>query len=167
MKIYKSENVSRLPFKNNLRKTKKLTAAKPNFFHTEYVHPVVLIVEDDEDTRVMMKYLLQIWNYQVVEIFGSDEAILQAEAIHNPHLILVGGKNYYNDNLTTLGRLREQSGGKTGIIFISGFAEPAARASAIAAGADDFLLKPIDFGNLETMLKQYLRKDTFQKELFM
>ena len=152
-----------LPRKSN--KTKKMVVTKPNFFNAMYSSPSILIIEDDEDTRQMMRYLLQIWKYQVVEATGSDEEILQTATIHSPNLILISGQSRKNDNFTTIKRLREQFSEKTGIIFISGFSEPSVHDSAIAAGADDYLLKPIDFGHLETMLENYLKKDNRRNEL--
>lgn len=137
---------------------------KPNFFDAMYSNPSILIIEDDEDTRQMMRYLLQIWKYQVVEATGSEEEILRTAARHCPNLILISSQNRKDDNFTTIKRLREQFSAKTGIIFISGFSEPSIQDSAIAAGADGFLLKPIDFGRLETMLENYLKKDNSRKE---
>jgi DNA-binding response OmpR family regulator len=132
---------------------------KPNFFDAMYSNPSILIIEDDEDTRQMMKYLLQIWKYQVVEATGSEEEILQMAANYCPNLILISSRNRKDDNFATIKRLRERFSAKTGIIFISGFSEPSTRDSAIAAGADGYLLKPIDFRRLETMLESCLKKD--------
>jgi response regulator of citrate/malate metabolism len=44
------------------------------------------------------------------------------------------------------------------IIFITGYSEPSVHASALAASANDFMIKPINFGQLEMTLKKYLRK---------
>lgn len=140
---------------------------KPNFFDAKYYSPSILIVEDDEDTRQMMRYLLQIWKYQVVEATGSEEEIMQTAAGYSPDLILISSQNSRDGNFTTIKRLREQFSAKTGIIFISGFSESYVYDSAIAAGADEFLIKPIDFGRLETMLESYFNKDGKQNQLSM
>ncbi len=137
---------------------------KPNLFNAMYLNPSILIIEDDEDTRQMMRYLLQIWKYQVVEATGSEEDILRMAASYCPNLILISSRNRKDDNFATIKRLREQFSAKTGIIFISGFSEPSIHDSAIAAGADGYLLKPIDFGRLETMLESCLKKDTRRQE---
>lgn len=144
-----------------------MVVTKPNFFDAMYSSPSILIIEDDEDTRLMMRYLLQIWKYEVVEATGSQEEILQAAANHRPNMILISSRSRKNDNFATIKRLREKFSEKTGIIFISGFSEPSVQDSALAAGADGYLLKPIDFGRLETMLDNYLKKGDNRGELFL
>ena len=75
---------------------------KPNFFDAKYYSPSILIVEDDEDTRQMMRYLLQIWKYQVVEATGSEEEIMQTAAGYSPDLILMSSQNRRDGNFTTI-----------------------------------------------------------------
>lgn len=152
---------------NRQKKATKMVVTKPIFFNAMYSSPSILIIEDDEDTRQMMRYLLQIWKYQVVEATGSEEEILQAAANHRPNLILISSRSQRDGNFTTIKRLREKFSEKTGIIFISGFSEPSVQDSALAAGADGYLLKPIDFGRLETMLESYLNKSDGRGELFL
>ena len=127
---------------------------------TGSVYPMVLFVEADEDTRLMMSYLLQIWKFRIVESTGDDEReVLELAEINQPDLILISSRNRTDDDLALVRRLRGQAEFiETGIIYISGFSEPSARAAAVAAGADGFLSKPINFGQLETMLKRYEKK---------
>lgn len=121
--------------------------------------PLILIVDDDEDTRLMMNYLLKLWNYRVVEASDDDDAVREAK-LYRPDLILVSDKISRIDALATTMRIRELSElDNTVIIFINGYSEPAVHASAIAAGANDFMFKPIDFELLELKLKHYLKKD--------
>ncbi len=129
-----------------------LFARTINFF------PRILIVENDEDTRLMMKYLLKLWNYRIIEASDDEDAIQMAE-IHRPDLILISDRLQKIDALTTTRRIRQLSEpGDPVIIFITGYSEPSVHASALAAGANDFMIKPIDFGQLEIRLKKYLRK---------
>lgn len=132
-------------------------------------HPLILVVEADEDTRLMMKYLLQIWKFRVVETFGNEEReVLESADRHQPDLVLISGRSRTNQDLATVRRLREKADfDKTVIIFISGFNESAVCADALAAGADDFLSKPINFGQLETMLKQFGKKKFKGDGLFL
>ena len=126
--------------------------------------PLVMIVEDNEDTRLMMKYLLKLWDYRVIEATNDEEAIQSADTYH-PDMILISGRLDRNNGLTTIRRMRELSKfGEAVIIFITGFSEQSVHASALAAGADDCMVKPIDFGQLETNLKNYLRKDYRQNK---
>ena len=136
-----------------------LSSSRPvNFF------PLVLIVEDDGETRTMMTYLLKLWSYRVIEAVDGEEGLRMAENLH-PDIILMDYDLPKINGLITTGRIRELPLHKeTPIVFISAFSEPSVRASALAAGADDFLVKPIDFGQLEKSLDRHLKKDYRQGE---
>ena len=121
--------------------------------------PLVMIVEDDEDTRLMMKYLLKLWSYRIIEATNDEEAV-QAADIYHPDMILISDIHNKNNGLTTIRRMRELSKvDEAVIIFITGYSGQSVHAAALAAGADDYMIKPIDFGQLETNLKNYLKKD--------
>jgi len=126
--------------------------------------PLVLVVEDDADTRLMLKYLLEIWNYQVIVAKDDDEAFQMA--IHyRPDLILVNINFEETTRLANSKRMRETpSLEQTVIIFISAYSDKKIRASALASGGDDYLVKPIDFGVLEKTLENHLRINAKTKE---
>lgn len=139
-------------------KTPKKSVQKLRVYQTNRLSPLILIVEEDEDTRLMMKYLLQIWKYRIIETASDVEAVALTES-ERPDLVLLSSQIQKNNSLTTIERMREVAAhGETEIIFVSAFSEPSLRASVLAAGADDFLVKPINFGHLEEMLKQYLKR---------
>jgi CheY-like chemotaxis protein len=131
---------------NTVLKNIKLSPKAKNFL------PLILIVEDDEDTRQMLKYLLEIWNYRIIEAVTGEEALEKAENFQ-PDVILMDYRLPTIDGLTTTRRLREISKlEKTIIIFVSANTDNKTRAAALAAGANDYLIKPIDFGKLEQSL---------------
>jgi len=134
-----------------MTKNSKSSSEKNGFF------PLVLIVEEDNDTRMMLKYLLEIWKYRVIEAADGEEAMRMAEG-SRPNIVLLDYKLPYIDGLNIVRRMRErQLLDETIIIFVTACTDPAARASALAAGSDDFLIKPIDFGKLEISLEKHLR----------
>lgn len=125
--------------------------------------PLILIIEDDDDTRVMMKYLLNLWSYEVIEAVDGEKGLEMAEEFQ-PDFILMDYSLPKSDGLTTTKQIRELAQlAKTPIIFISAFTELSVRASALAAGADEFLTKPVDFGELEEALKKHL-KNSYRQE---
>ena len=66
------------------------------------------------------------------------------------------------DGLATTRRIREQAALKSvPIIILSGHAEPSYRVAALAAGCDDFLVKPINFQQLKKMLGKHLDEKIF------
>ncbi len=136
------------------------------FYQPLSPNPLVLIVEADEDARMMMKYLLQMWAYRVCDTENIAEA-LEITVTQRPDVILMGGKTTESENFAAVRQLREISAsGKTQIFFISAFSQTAVRGAALAAGADEFLVKPIDFGHLENLLNQKLKIKSAGSGLF-
>lgn len=139
------------------REVKSVSKNIPVSPRTNVLSPRILIVEDDEDTRLMLRYLLEIWNYQVIEANTGEEALGLA-ASEKPDVILMDYKLPKIDGLATTKRLREQASlEQTVIIFVSASSESSVRADALAVGGDDFLVKPIDFGALEISLEKHLK----------
>ncbi|MBV8855614.1 MAG: response regulator [Acidobacteria bacterium] len=117
----------------------------------------VLVAEDHEDTRALLRMLLERRGYAVVEAGDGLEAVAAAER-ERPDLILMDGGLPLLDGVAATRRLRglpALSG--VPIIFLSGHAEPQAQAAALAAGCDEYLVKPLDFARLDTLLNRHLR----------
>ena len=117
----------------------------------------VLVVEDYDDTREFMKFLLQDYGFDVAEAANGYEAI-EAVSKQVPDLILMDISMPGMDGLTAARKIREKSGSnKPPIIAITAYGEAAQR-KAIEAGCDGSLSKPIDFEDLEPVLARYLSK---------
>ncbi len=116
----------------------------------------VLVVEDYQDTREFMKFILQDYGFDVSEATNGFEAI-EAVKQQAPDLILMDISMPGMDGLTAARKIREQSGPKTPIIAITAYGE-AARQKALDAGCNASLSKPIDFEDLEPVLSRYLLK---------
>ena len=128
--------------------------------------PLILIIENDDDTRMMMKYLLQMWKFSVIATERVEQALSLAANL--PQLILMGDQANLKDSYDAIRRLRQLPNfGETAIIFISAFADSSARSGARAAGADNFLVKPINFGVLEATLGSHLTAKPRKSELFL
>lgn len=122
--------------------------------------PLVLIVENHEDSRCMLKTLLEIWGYCVAESEEGDESI-EAAVSKCPNVILMDISLSKTDGLSTARRMREiETLRGVPIVFISGHAQPEFRAFALALGGGDFLVKPVDFNRLEIVLKKFIQKST-------
>jgi CheY-like chemotaxis protein len=115
----------------------------------------VLIVEDYADTRLMMKYLLQRFGYEVIEASDGQEAVDKVKQ-RPPDLILMDISMPVMDGLTATQIIRKFDGlGKVPIIAVTAYGKSYYR-QAIEAGCDDLINKPLDFDNLEPILEQYL-----------
>jgi DNA-binding response OmpR family regulator len=120
------------------------------------LRPLVLIVEDHEDTRSLYKYVLELHGYDVIETDRGEEAIRLATDLH-PDLVLMDTNLPEIDGLTATQRMREQASLRDlPIIFVSGHAQPELRAAALAAGGDDYLVKPMSLSDLEASVDKHL-----------
>ena len=119
--------------------------------------PVILIVDDDEDSRLMLKLLLEMWKYRVIEAADGLDAITIAENTR-PDLILMDVKLPRLDGFSVTLKLRQSSKiENVPVIFISGCAEASYKQKAIQVGGNEYLTKPLNFEELEKTLGKYIR----------
>lgn len=120
--------------------------------------PVILIVDDDDDSRLMLKLLLEVWKYRVVEAKDGIEAINLA-GISCPDLILMDVRMPNLDGFEVTRQIRHSAKIESvPVVFLSGYAEPLYRQKASAAGGNEYLVKPLDFEELEHTLGKYISR---------
>jgi len=108
----------------------------------------ILIVEDHDDTREMLRTLFNIWGCRVVEACNGLEAVETASR-ERPALILMDGSLPFLDGLGATRLIREKAVlDKVKIVALNGWGSPSYDSAALAAGCDDCLAKPVDFEQL-------------------
>jgi two-component system cell cycle response regulator DivK len=116
----------------------------------------VLLVEDFEDNRFMMRRLLEMSGYQVVEAVNGQEAVDISERTL-PDLILMDLSLPLLDGLTATRRIRTRPElEKVPIVAVSAHDTADFHAEALAAGCNEYVTKPIDFDELEELLKRLM-----------
>lgn len=119
---------------------------------------VVLVVEDFEDNRFMMKRLLEMSGYQVVEAVNGNQAVEMAVS-ERPDIILMDLSLPQLDGLAATRRIRAQDGmGKVPIVAVSAHDSADFHAEALAAGCNEYVTKPIDFDHLVQLLNNMTGK---------
>lgn len=104
----------------------------------------------------MMKQLLEMAGYRVVEATDGEEAIELALA-ERPELILMDLSLPKLDGLAATRRIRQHGGlGRVPIVAVSAHDSPGSRTEALAAGCDEYVTKPIDFDQLNSLLNRLL-----------
>jgi CheY-like chemotaxis protein len=123
-------------------------------------NPVVLVVEDHDDTREMLKTLLSIFGCNVIEAEHGERAMNMAERVR-PDLILLDMKIPRLDGLAVTRLIRSHPAlNDVPIVAVTGNAAPQFQAEALEAGCNHFLVKPIDFDELEELIKALVRSAT-------
>lgn len=118
----------------------------------------VLVVEDFADNRFMMRKLLEMSGYQVVEAVDGKEAVEVAESAR-PDLILMDLSLPRLDGLDATRRIRELDGLRhVPIVAVSAHDTNDFHADALAAGCNEYVTKPIDFDELDALVKKLLAK---------
>lgn len=118
----------------------------------------VLLVEDTEDNRFMMRRLLEMSGYRVVEATNGDEAVKLAES-ELPGLILMDLSLPVIDGLAATRLIRKLPQlEKTPIIAVSAHDTTDFLTEALQAGCNSYITKPIDFNELEQLIVRELGK---------
>jgi two-component system cell cycle response regulator DivK len=118
----------------------------------------VLLVEDTEDNRFMMRRLLEMAGYRVVEATNGEEAVKVARG-ESPRLILMDLSLPVIDGLAATRLIRKLPDfQRTPIIAVSAHDTSDFQLEAIEAGCNSYITKPIDFNELEQLIAQLLRK---------
>jgi CheY-like chemotaxis protein len=140
---------------SSINRTEQLPAAAFTYFQANDFMPKILVVENDEDNRLMLKILLETWNYRVLEAENGIEAVKIARE-ECPDLIVMDVKMPYLDGFDAARQIR-QSAKISGvpIVFLSGCAESSYRSAASVAGGNEYLVKPFNFDELENTLGKY------------
>jgi two-component system cell cycle response regulator DivK len=116
----------------------------------------VLVVEDFEDTRYLMRMELEKRGYRVVEAVDGAEGVAKALA-ERPNIILMDIGLPVLDGIAATRELRQREEMReTLIVALTAHHETEYRANALSAGCDAYLTKPIDFDWLIDLLSRLL-----------
>ena len=123
----------------------------------------VHVVDDDASFQTAIRRRLELAGY-AVQVYSSAEQFLdQQPPDKQSGCLLLDVQLPGLSGLALQSRLRE-AGSKLPIVFISGRAEIPTTVSAIKAGAEDFLIKPVASGDLLPAIERAIaRQDALQK----
>jgi two-component system, cell cycle response regulator len=126
--------------------------------------PLILVVEDDEDARMVLTELLRP-RYDVDSV-GDGETALKRAAELNPDLVLLDLFLPGMDGFGALTGLRRNSKtADTPVIFLSAQGDAETKSQGLSLGAADYLAKPFSEQELMARVDRTL-KLTAQKEHF-
>jgi len=116
--------------------------------------PLVLLVDDDEKVRELVRVNLEFEGYIVREAGSADEGLAAIEEA-KPDLILLDVMMPHVDGWEMLRRVQEQYGaGLIPVVMFSGKVDEQAQALAASSGAQGFVGKPFDLQHLIDQTKK-------------
>ena len=125
--------------------------------HGNRVRQRVLVVEDDPANRALLGRLLARDGYEAIEVADGPGA-LEAVAVESPDLVLLDIGLPGIDGLEICRRLRAEPATLTlPVILLTGRTSVEDVVAGLDAGADDFLTKPFNAGELLARIRSALR----------
>ena len=106
--------------------------------------PTILIAEDSDDLRNMLRELLEANGYRILEAADGREAVSVAMT-ERPELVLMDLGMPGVDGLSAVNEIREHvSAAEMVILIVSAYDRLEYRTEALSAGCSGYITKPVD-----------------------
>src|SRR5467141_5444363 len=116
----------------------------------------ILVVEDQEDNRQILRDLLTSVGYEVIQAENGEEALATA-ARERPDLILMDIQLPLLDGYEVTRRIKADPALRAiPVIVVTSYSLSGDEAKARAAGCDDFVPKPFSRRQLMAKVREYL-----------
>ena len=124
---------------------------------------MVLIVDDEPRSRELLKSMLQLDDYELLEAVSGAEA-LELAGRHLPDVILLDVMMPEMNGFETCRRLRQdQRLQHVPILFLTALDDRASRLEGLNAGAEDFISKQIDTVELRIRIRTITKLNRFRR----
>jgi CheY-like chemotaxis protein len=135
-----------------MKSTGKFRAIRPEASD----RPIILLIEDTRETTALVTDYLQMNGYQVISARDALTGIEMAKRTR-PNLILMDIQLPGMDGLEATQHLREDPEFRSvPIIALTALAMPGDRERCLAAGANDYMTKPVSLKKLALVIEHYL-----------
>lgn len=119
----------------------------------------VLIIEADHTTRLQLETVLARGGFDTISAGDADAAVAVLEGAHPPLLVVMGWEIAGADGLEMLRWLRrDASRAGTWVLLLTGHSRREDEIAALDAGADDYMVKPVDAARLRAHLRAGARR---------
>ena len=116
----------------------------------------IMVVEDYDDTRVLLKEGLEMLGYHVLEACNGQEAVDIAER-ERPDLILMDLDLPILDGIAATQCIRQKPELEgVPIVAVTAYPMSYSHVKAFSKGCDEYMRKPIDMGELAQLVSRYL-----------
>lgn len=121
------------------------------------LNQTVLLIDDDRDIRAALSAMLADEGFEVLAAPDGYDALASLDNV-NPDIIILDWMMPVVDGGKFVRALRHEYHRATPVLVIT--AGRASRAQALAAGADDFLEKPFELGDLIDRVHSLTERET-------
>ena len=117
----------------------------------------ILVVDDFDDTRLLLRTWLQRKGFRVVEAEDGNQAIAAAQS-KQPDLIIMDVEMPELDGLAATRRIRELPNlARVPIVAVSAYGADQYRAHALEAGCDEYVSTPFEPEELERVIRSLIK----------
>ena len=118
--------------------------------------PTIVLADDSIFQRMMTRALLEAEGYHVLEA-GNGREVLELTRLSRPDLIVMDIAMPSMDGVTAARRIRGAPTAVAGvpIVFLTGLAASGDRDTALAAGGNEYLVKPVSDRELLAVVRRY------------
>jgi two-component system cell cycle response regulator len=115
----------------------------------------VLVADDDASSRLVLARSLTRWGYEVTEAIDGNEALAILQAADAPQLAIIDWMMPGTDGPDICRQVRraQNASGYTYIIMLTSRSENRDVVDGLAAGADDYVVKPFQLAELEARVR--------------
>ena len=119
----------------------------------------IMVVEDYDDTRALLKRGLEGMGYSVLEASNGQEAV-DIAGRERPDLILMDLDLPILDGIAATQRIRQQAEMESvPIVAVTAYPMSYTHVKAFAKGCNEYMPKPIDMSELAELVDRYLKTD--------
>ena len=119
----------------------------------ENLKPTILVVDDFDDTRLLLRTWLERKGFQVIEAENGHEAVAQAES-QRPDLIIMDLEMPGLDGLAATRKIRDMQELKSvPVLAVSAYGADQFREDALAAGCNEYVSTPFEPEDLEKLIR--------------
>ncbi len=126
--------------------------------------PKILIVDDEERNRRLMEAILLPLGYEVILARDGEEALAKVRETP-PDVILLDIMMPKMDGFEVVRQLKKKETKTIPVVMVTALREVEDRIKALAAGADDFLTKPVDQTELRARVNSLLKVKAYNDHM--
>lgn len=117
----------------------------------------ILVVDDFDDTRLLLRTWLQKKGYRVIEAENGKQAVAEA-ATSQPDLIIMDVEMPELDGLSATRKIRALANSEElPIVVVSAYGADQFRDDALAAGCNEYVSTPFEPEHLEKLIKSLIK----------